>query len=30
MRGLAEAMGGSYFHSTRFKNGDLLQTVATF
>lgn len=30
MRGLAEAMGGSYFHSTTFKNGDLLQTVATF
>ena len=30
MRGLAEAMGGSYYHSTTFKNGDLLQAVAAF
>jgi magnesium chelatase subunit D len=30
MRGLAEAMGGSYFHSSAFKNGDLLREVAAF
>lgn len=30
MRSLAEAMGGSYYHSTAFKNGDLLQAVAAF
>ncbi|NNK14755.1 MAG: VWA domain-containing protein [Desulfofustis sp.] len=30
MRGLAEAMGGSYYHSTTFKSGDLLQVVAAF
>jgi Mg-chelatase subunit ChlD len=30
MRALAEAMGGSYYHSTAFKNGDLLQAVAAF
>ena len=27
---LAEAMGGSYYHSTACKNGDLLQAVAAF
>ena len=30
MRALADAMGGSYYHSTTFKNGDLLQAVAAF
>ena len=30
MRALAGAMGGSYYHSTTFKNGDLLQAVAAF
>ena len=30
MQALAEAMGGSYYHSSTFKNGDLLQAVATF
>ena len=30
MRGLAEVMGGSYYHSTAFKNGDLLREVAAF
>ncbi len=30
MRGLAEVMGGNYFHSSVFKNGDLLREVAAF
>lgn len=30
MRALAEAMGGSYYHNTAFKNADLLKAVAAF
>ncbi|MCG6931741.1 MAG: VWA domain-containing protein [Desulfofustis sp.] len=30
MRRLAESLGGRYYHSTTFKNSDLLRTVAAF